>query len=204
VSREARLRERLGFFVEAGWLEAVPSAWQVRVGWLAMLPVTLSESERERARSRSTWLGQIPFRVPLQALYSPPQALAETGLYEPASHIVRHLLSVYHEDAFLGYDLQLLQSHEGGLELLRRRAAEVATSPGWVARGLRELVAWPGYHAGLVTLAERAERFDYPDPLDLDRRFVTLVGFAQFCLTLPDWPPREFYGFDLRALRRRP
>lgn len=203
MSRDTLLRERLGFFVDAGLLAAVPSAWQVRVGWLAMLPVTLSESERERTRSRSTWLGQIPIRVPLQTLYSPPQALAETGLYEPAEPIVRHLLSVYHEDAFLGYDLQLLQSHAGGLALLRRRASEVASSRRWVARGLRQLVAWPGYHAGLVALAERAERFDYPDPLDLDRRFVTLVGFAAFCLSLPDWPPREFYGFDLAHLRRR-
>ena len=35
-------------------------------------------------------------------------------------NIVKHLLSVYHEDAFIGYDLQLLHSHSGGLELLQR------------------------------------------------------------------------------------
>jgi hypothetical protein len=193
--------KRLSFFVERGRLSAIPSDWQLRVGWMAMLPITLSESERERERSRSTWLGQIPIRVPLQLLYSPHQGSADTGLLQPASRIVRHLLSVYHEDAFLGYDLELLQSHENGLALLAKRAREVAEGRDLVSRGLRALVGWPGYHEGLVALAERAGRFEYPDTLDLDPRFVSLVGFAEFCLSLPDWPPRSFYGFDLAKLR---
>ncbi len=201
MSAARALEQRLGFFVRRGLLRAVPSPWQVRIGWLAMLPITLSESERERARSRSTWLGQIPIRVPLQVLYSPAQALADTGLHQPPERIVKHLLSVYHEDAFLGYDLQLLQSHEHGLALLEARAGAVATGHDVLSRGLRALTAWPGYHAGLVDLARRARSGEYPDALDLDPRFVTLVGFAKFCLDLPDWPPRGFYGFDLGKLR---
>lgn len=191
------LDARFGFFVRKGLLRAVPSLWQTRVGWAAMLPVTLSESERERARSRSTWLGQIPIRVPLQVLYSPHQIFADTGLFQPVSRIVRHLVSVYHEDAFLGYDLQLLQSHPEGLRALAEEAERIARDPGLLSRGLRALVGYPGYHRGLVALADRASRDEYPDTLDLDTRFVSLVGFGEFCLTLPDWPPRSFYDFDL-------
>jgi hypothetical protein len=114
------IEERLGFFVKAGHLEELPTPWQVKVGWLAMLPITLSESERERARSRSTVMGQGRIRVPLQILYNPRQIAPDTGILQRPEQIVRHLLSVYHEDAFLGYDLQLLQSHPDGLAPARR------------------------------------------------------------------------------------
>ncbi|MFP2926808.1 hypothetical protein ACLESO_16730 [Pyxidicoccus sp. 3LG] len=197
------LQERFGFFVKHGYLDRVPSSWQVRVGGLAMLPVTLSESERERARSRTTLMGQVPIRVPLQILYNPRQLIADSGLTQRPASIVRHVVSVYHEDAFLGYDLQLLQSHPGGLALLREEAAKVVEGRTRWAPYLRKLVAWPGYHARLVELAGAAERFEYPDPLDVDPRFASLVGFAQFCSSMPDWPERGFYGFDVDALLGR-
>jgi hypothetical protein len=197
------LDERLGFFVRHGHLDRIPTPWQVKAGFLVMLPITLGESDRERERSRRTWLGQVPIRVPLQLLYSPRQLMTDTGLTQSPEQLVRHLLCVYHEDAFLGYDLQLLHSHEGGLALLRDEAKKVVDGHrGW-APILRNLVAWPGYHRRLIELAEAAERFEYPDPLDLDPRFATLVGFAKFCLTLPNWPERSFYGFDLKRLGGR-
>lgn len=203
MSTARAIEERMGFFVKHGHLDRLPSPWQVRVGGLAMLPVTLSESERERERSRSTWMGQVPIRVPLQLLYNPRQLLADSGLTQRPASVVRHVVSVYHEDAFLGYDLQLLQSHPGGLALLREEASKVVEGRTRWAPYLRGLVAWPGYHARLVELAGAAERFEYPDALDVDPRFATLVGFARFCGSMPDWPERGFYGFDLDKLVRR-
>lgn len=200
MALERHIADRLGFFVEHRLLDRLPSLWQVRVGGAAMLPITLSESERERQRSRSTWAGQIPIRVPLQLLYSPRQLFADTGLGLAARHIVRHLLCVYHEDAFLGYDLQLLHSHEGGLALLQREARRVVDGSNSLSPILRKVVGWPDYHANLIELAAAAQEFEYPDPLDLDRRFCSLIGFARFCNSLPDWPDREFYGFDLDKL----
>lgn len=197
------IRERLGFFAARGYLDRLPSPWQLKVGWLAMLPVTLSESERERARSRRTLMGQVPIRVPLQIVYNPRQFVTDTGITQRAEQIVRHVLSVFHEDAFLGYDLQLLHSHPGGLALLRREAARVVERRTPWAGFLERLVGGPGYHARLVELAAAAERFEYPDPLDLDPRFASLVGFARFCCEMPDWPDREFYGFDLGRLASR-
>jgi hypothetical protein len=201
MATRADIEARLGPFVARGELERLPSPWQLRVGWAAMLPITLSESERERARSRSTWAGQIPIRVPLQLLYSPKQLLSSTGLELRAREVVRHLMCVYHEDAFLGYDLQLLSTHADGLQLLECEATRVVAGQNPMAGLLRRVVGWPGYHANLIELARRARAGEWPDPLDLDRRFCTLIGFARFCLTLPDWPAREFYGFDLDKLR---
>ena len=115
------IEQRLGFFHQHGYLEELPTSWQVRIGTLAMLPVSLSESERERERSRQTWLGQVPIRVPLQVVYCPAQFFVDSGLTMKPKNIVKHLLSVYHEDAFIGYDLQLLHSHSEGLELLQEK-----------------------------------------------------------------------------------
>lgn len=202
MSRLARaIADRMGFFMRHGHLDRLPSPWQVKVGWKVMLPITLSESMRERERSRQTWLGQVPIRVPLQILYYPQQVFVDTGLTRSPSQMVRHLLCVYHEDACLGYDLQLLQSHPGGLALLVREARRVVTGQTLWAPMLTRVVGWPEYHHRLIDLAGAAEKFEYPDPLDLDPRFVTLVSFARFCCSLPDWPDREFYGFDLARLR---
>jgi len=202
VSLPQTTARRLQFFLDRGALERLPSRWQLRVGWAAMLPVTLGESERERGRSRNTWAGQIPVRVPLQLLYCPAQFTSDTGLELPTEALVRHLLCVYHEDAFLGYDLQLLTADPGGLERLEHAAQAVVDGRARWAGLLRRVVSWPGYHAGLCTLARAARNGEYPDPLDLDPRFTSLVGFARFCCTMPDWPGREFYGFDLRGLAR--
>ncbi|HEU4405824.1 MAG TPA: hypothetical protein VFS43_11210 [Polyangiaceae bacterium] len=197
--RHDRIERRLSFFVARGELERAPTRWQLFAGWLAMLPVTLGESPRERAVSRRTWLGQVPIRAPLQALYCPRQAWVDTGLAAPADAIVKHLVSVFHEDAFLGYDLQLLASEPGGLDLLEREAERHARGRGLVSRGLRSMVGDPGYHARLAEHARRAMASAYPAS-DLDPRFASLVGFARFCLTLPAWPELSFYGFDLGRL----
>jgi hypothetical protein len=196
MATHAHIDDRIGWFVRAGRLERVPTPWQVRMGTAVMMPITFSESERERARSRSTFAGQVPVRVPLQLPYAPRQVLSSSGLELRARDIVRHLLCVYHEDAFLGYDLQLLESHVGGLELLEREAARVVDRRNALTPLLERVVGWPGYHARLVELAMRARAGEYPDPLDLDPRFCTLLGFARFCCSLPDWPAREFYWFQ--------
>ena len=202
MATKAHIEARLGWFARQGLLDGLPSPWQLRVGAAVMLPITFGESERERQRSRASWAGQIPLRVPVQLLYGPRQLLSATGLELRARDIVRHLLCVYHEDAFLGFDLQLLASHAGGLELLAHEAAAVASGRNRLAPLLARVVPVPGYHERLVTLAARARDFDYPAPLDLDPRFCSLLGFARFCSSLPDWPEREFYGFDLDKLRR--
>jgi hypothetical protein len=197
--RNDRIERRLSFFVDRGELERLPTHWQLFAGWLVMLPVTLGESPREREMSRRTWLGQVPVRAPLQALYCPRQAWVDTGLGAPADAIVKHLVSVFHEDAFLGYDLQLLASEPGGLALLEREAARHAHGRGLVSRALRSMVGDPYYHERLAGHARRAMGSVYPAS-DLDPRFSSLVGFARFCLSLPAWPELSFYGFDLGRL----
>lgn len=201
MKMEEHICERLGFFMRHGYIDRLPTPWQVAVGWVVMLPITLSESDRERERSRHTLMGQIPVRVPLQILYNPRQLIVDTGITQEPEYIVRHVISVYHEDAFLGYDLQLLQSHPRGLEILREEARKVVEGRTIWSSYLRKLVGWPGYHEGLIRLADAAERFEYPDPLDLDQRFTSLVGFSKYCCSLPTWPEDGFYDFEFERFR---
>jgi hypothetical protein len=189
-------RSRLAFYAERGDIDRVPSRWQILAGWLAMLPITLGESPRERERSRRTWLGQVPIRVPLQIALCPRQALVCTGLCVDPEDTIRHLLSVHHEDAFLPYDLQLLRAQPGQLERLADRADRVFAGKDRLSRVLVPLVGGEGYHARLRDRALDAMEDRYARADDLDPRFVSLIGFARFCLQLPDWPGAEFYGFD--------
>lgn len=195
-------RERLAFFVERGLLRSIPSRWQLGVGAAIMLPFVLNETPAERERNRRTLLGQVPVRVPLQLLYCPGQALVGTGLSASLSTLVRHVVSAFHDDAVIAYDLQLLQTHPGGLEALAAAAQRIAAGRDPLAWPLTQIVGGPGYHERLVELAAEAAEFRYPD-IVADPRFSSLVGFAEFCLTLPDWPEKDFYDFDWRRLGRR-
>jgi len=203
MSLKYHIQQRLGFFLHHGYLDSLPTPWQLRIGTLAMLPIALSESERERARSRQTWLGQVPIRVPFQLAYCPSQFFADSGIQMHPRSLVKHVISVYHEDAFIGYDLQLLHSHPNGLSLLRQEAQRVIDGSNRWSPLLRRMVGHPGYHQNLIELANRAQSFAYPSTEDLDPRFVTFTGFAKFCTTLPTWPAREFYGFDFDKLRKK-
>ncbi len=172
---------RFEFFVTQGLLRAVPTAKQVFAATVEMLPFAFNETPVERRANRRTLLGHIPLRVPLQLLYCPEQAVVWNGLLCTPRTLVKHLLSAFHEDGVLAYDLQLLQSHPGGLELLAARAAEVARGRHPLSRVLSGIAG--GYHAHLAEQAERAERFEYP--VDLHPHFSSLVGFGRYCLTLP-------------------
>ena len=192
----------MGFFQARGLVPKLPSPFQFDQGLGLMRPVYLSESPRERARSRTTLLGQVPIRVGIQVAYCPVMLRSSSGLDLSARQLVRHLLCVYHEDAFLGYDLQLLRSHPGGLAQLRTEAQRVLDGTTRWSGILRRVVGDPDYHRGLIGLAREAEADRYPDILDLDPRFATLVGFANFCAGLPEWPPLSFYGFELHRIKR--
>jgi hypothetical protein len=191
-------RERLRFFVDNDLLPEVPSTWQIVAGSVASLPVVLGETAGGRANSRRTLLGQIPLRVPLQTLFAPGQAFSVHGLLCSESTVRRHILSVFHEDEMVVYDLQLLQTFPGGLDRLEAEARETATSRSLRARLLRNVVGGAGYHARVAALCEPARSLHYP-ACSIDPRFGSLVGFMRYCLTMPDWPDPSFYGFDWQS-----
>jgi hypothetical protein len=91
------------------------------------------------------------------------------GLRCTPQTLVKHLLSAFHEDGVIAYDLQLLQSHEGGLAQLEDAAGRVADGSHPLASVLARIAG--GYHV------------DYP--ADLHPHFSSLISFGRYCLTLP-------------------
>jgi hypothetical protein len=180
-SRAAVWRPRFEFFVAQGLLEAIPDARQLAAGTVAMFSFAFNETPVERAANRKSRWGYIPLRVPLQLLYCPQQAIVWNGLMASSRTLVRHLLSSFHEDGVIAYDLQLIQSHAGGLAQLQEAASGVAAGTHRFARMLAAIAG--GYHAHLADLARAAQRFEYP--ADLDPRFSSLLGFARYCAALP-------------------
>lgn len=172
---------RFAFFVAQGLLEAVPHPSQVKAATLEMLPFAFNETPIEQAANRRSLWGYIPLRVPLQLLYCPQQAIVWNGLLASPHVLIKHLLSSFHEDGVIAYDLQLLQSYPGGLEALERAAEEVASGEDPLSPMLLAIAG--GYHAHLAELARAARRFEYPP--DLHPRFSSLVGFGRYCLQLP-------------------
>ncbi len=173
--------ERFAFFVAHGQLEAVPDWRQVLSATVEMLPFAFNETPVERAANRNSLFGYVPLRVPLQLLYCPEQAVVWNGLRCTPQTLVKHLLSSFHEDGVIAYDLQLLQSHPGGLRQLEEAALRVAEGSHPLSTVLSRIAG--GYHAHLAELARAAERFEYP--VDLHPRFSSLLGFGRYCLTLP-------------------
>jgi hypothetical protein len=176
-----RWRARFEPFLARGLIPAAPDSRQVFLGTRDMLSFAFNETPVEHAANRKSVWGTLPLRVPLQLLYCPQQAVVWNGLSATPRTLVKHLLSSFHEDGVISYDLQLLQSHEGGLEALERAAEDVASRRhafGWMLRAIAG-----GYHEHLAELARAARRFEYPE--DLDPRFSSLLGFARYCLELP-------------------
>ena len=172
---------RFEFFVAHGLLEAVPEPWQVTAATIEMLPFAFNETPVEHAANRVSVWGYVPLRVPLQLLYCPQQAIVWNGLLASPSTLVDHLLSAFHEDGVIAYDLQLLQSYPEGLDLLERSAEEVASGEHPLAFMLSAIAG--GYHAHLADLARAARRLEYP--VDLHPHFSSLVGFGRYCRQLP-------------------
>jgi hypothetical protein len=170
--------DRFGFFVAHGLLDAVPRPWQVTKATVEMLPFAFNETPVEHAANRKSLWGYVPLRVPLQLLYCPMQAIVWNGLHATPETLVQHLLSSFHEDGVIAYDLQLLQSYPGGLELLERSAEEVASGEHPLAFMLSAIAG--DYHAHLARLARAARRFEYP--ADLHPHFSSLIGFGRYCL----------------------
>jgi hypothetical protein len=98
------------------------------------------------------------------------------------------------------YDLQLLQTHEGGLDRLRRYLRELDhPRPRLLTRLHRRMISavMPEpreYRNELLRPGgwiDRAERMEFTQeeemPDHLRKEFFSLIGFLRYCLTLPEF-----------------
>jgi hypothetical protein len=193
---------RLQPFVQAGLLPALPTWWQLRQGELEMIPFVLSSDATDESRY-APWLGHPWIRQPIILWQVGRDHLrAGSGLGTSLSSLCKHLHLTHH----LGmpvYDLQLVQTHAGGLDRLERETVAVlAGSESW-ARRRRRVVGLllqdpPEYlerFLGADGWIARARRFEYPAPTDegspFPPEFYSLASFCGYCAERFPKHPRD-------------
>lgn len=197
------LSERLRVFLDAGLLRAIPTAFQIRQGELAMLLYVVSSDATDESRYVGRPLGHPLVRQPL--------ILSQVGVdhLDPGcslgarlSSVATHVLFTFHQGMPV-YDLQLMQTHANGLSWFRREVEEHLDGRTPRARRRNALLATilndpAEYHRrflGEDGYIARAERLDYPRPedegSDFPPEFFSLVGFLDHCASAYPRSPSE-------------
>jgi hypothetical protein len=195
------MARRLQPFVDAGLLPTIPTRWQRFQGQVAMVAYVVYPAASDRARYAGTPLGHPILRQVIQMpAVGRDHFRIGDGLGASLAGLVRHLLVVFHEGS-PSYDIQLIQTHEGGLDALRQGIEAVETGATPAPRRLQRRIdlVIPNashYRRGFLEpggFIDQAARFEYPamtsqihaEPQDV----ATLIDFLRYCAaTYPATP----------------
>jgi hypothetical protein len=213
------IAKRLEVFTKSGLLRRIPTRWQIVQGTLEMTPYVASTDA-----TAEPWYRGAPFGHPL---VRQPLIISRVGidhfrtgaaLGAKLESLIRHLHLTYHQGMPV-FDLQVVQTHDGGLQALRERTEEVLAGDTRRARRHRRFVSlilpraddYYRQFLGDDGWIARAERLDYPRPDTQDSafppEFFSLVEFLNYCAeTFPEHPrdiPWTRYPSHLAALGGR-
>lgn len=110
------LDARLARLQALGFVDRVPSRLQLVVGSIDMLRFWIEPAARDYYAQRGIGFG---LHQVLRVLDDPASMVDPTGFLVDRDVIIGHLMQVVHANP--AYDLQLLESHEDGLESLERQ-----------------------------------------------------------------------------------
>lgn len=188
---DARLRR-----LEAlGYLEKTPSRLQLVVGSIDMLRFWITPAAAEYYEERGISFG---FHQVLRVLDDPASMVDPTGFLSTQDAIIGHLMQVVHANP--AYDLQLLESHEGGLEALEAQVIQMLDGTHPRRASIGAVVEEPDYHARLLAYVRAyRETRDADAPLRdniakdpkwqrIERCFGTLPNAMAYFVKLPDRP----------------
>lgn len=189
------LDARLARLRALGYLDRVPTRLQLVVGSIDMLRFWISPAAADYYRSRGIGYG---LHQVLRALDEPASMVDPTGFLSTRENIIGHLMQVVHANP--AYDLQLLESHDGGLEALEREVLEMIAGTHPRARSIGAIVEEADYHERLLgyVRAYRASP-DADAPIrdnvrtqprfrEIERTFGTLPNAMRYFATLPTTP----------------
>lgn len=186
---------RLARLRELGYLERVPTRLQLVVGSIDMLRFWISPAAADYYAQRGI---DYTFHQVLRFLDDPSSMVDPTGFLSTRDNIIGHLMQVVHANP--AYDLQLLESHERGLEELEAQVEQMIAGTHPRAASIGAVVEEPDYHARLLGFVReyRAHRdADAPirdnvasDPRwrELERTFGTLPRAMAYFAKLPETP----------------
>jgi hypothetical protein len=194
--RGADLDERLQRLHALGHIERIPTRAQLVVGAIDMLRFWIVPASEEYYAQKGIHFG---FHQVLRFLDDPASLVDPTGFLSRQDVIIGHLMQVVHANP--RYDLELLESYDGGLEALEAEVVAMIEGTHPRAGSISAIVEDAAYHRRLLEYV-RAFRRDpsAPSPLRenvasspvfvvLDRTFGSLPSAMRYFARLPPtWP----------------
>lgn len=200
---DIEMQRRLAVFVDAGLLERIPTTWQIRQGELEMTPYVIStdataeEGYRDRAIAHP-----LVRQLVLLSHVGRDHLRSGSALDASLESICAHLVLTFHR-GMPGFDLQIIQTHPGGLARLAAAVEEAlarSTALGKRRWGIAAaLFANPSHYLeqflGDSGWIARAARFDYESVASAGSKFppefFTLAAFLGYCARQFPAVPRE-------------
>ena len=191
------LDARLERLHDLGLIERVPTRVQLVFGAVDMLRFFIVPAAEDYYRSKGI---DFRFHQVLRFLDDPASIVDPTGFLSARDVIIGHLMQVVHANP--QYDLQLLESHEGGLDDLEAQVVAMIAGTHPRARSIGAIVEDDGYHARLLDYvrAYRRDRDSFAPVRDnvsarfveAERTFGTLPSAMRYFASLPSDFPRAF------------
>ncbi len=183
--------------------DTAPNAWQLSLGVMRMWHRSLFRTETVGTSPdgtvRSTWRAKLlhnrTIRLPFLLLEGAIAPFDMTGLASDRERIIKHLLGAHHDGNQFIFDIDLLLAHEGALEELRARAADVVENEDRRSTWLRDLTVFEGYHESLLAAVDEA--IEAGISLSDDERWdadISLSGYLSWCAQQPATPAATWHA----------
>lgn len=211
IPADKNLSRRLAIFRDAGLVHTIPTEWQLFLGQLEMAPYVVMPDAGDDARYAGAPLGHPLLRTPVVLSQIGLEHLrVGHGLHSSLVALLLHVAYVFHE-GMPSYDLQLVQTHPGGLDALRRFLSDLDCAETAENRHHRRLIDLVvpnarSYREAFVAeggFIDRAEAFDYPTAAEvapfLRPEFTDLCRFVNYCATT--FPTEPALGRPIGTLR---
>jgi hypothetical protein len=188
---DARLRR----LQSLGLIDTVPNRVQLIVGSIDMLRFWIVPASVEYYQHKGI---DFRFHQLLRLLDDPASLIDPTGFLSGRDVIIGHVLQVVHANP--AYDLQLLESHEGGLESLEEQTVAMIEGTHPRSASIGAIVEDPDYHRRLLEYVRQYRRdrsvqapvrenvAASPQWLRLERTFGTLPAAMRYFARLPSEP----------------
>lgn len=189
------LDERLRRLRALGLIDVVPNRVQLIIGSIDMLRFWIVPAAAEYYEQKGI---DFRFHQVLRFLDDPASVVDPTGFLSTRDVIIGHVLQVVHANP--AYDLQLLESHEGGLEELEAQTVAMIGGTHPRAASIGAIVEDPDYHARLldyvrsylrdrtVNAPVRENIAVSPQWAPIERTFGTLPSAMRYFARLPSNP----------------
>lgn len=189
VLSDGELHDRLSPFIRAGILHDVPTRWQLLQAEVEMTPYVISTDATAEEGYRRSVLGHPLVRqVLIFAHVGRDHLRTGSALGARLESICAHLILTFHRGMPV-FDLQVIQTHEGGLARLAAAIDETRDGSTPIGRRRRTIARRlfrdpDAYFARFHDWIARAESFDYPHPGDegsnFPPEFFSLVALAEY------------------------